>query len=223
MYCWHLFCEFMTCTCSSLTSVTCLAACTYVATRSLSFYALTFLSGYQYTLLSDLKILATCLLGCFVLHQHLSRSTVLSLSGLFLGVCTGQYSTMRATAGSIWTLAAGANFLSIGFFVMLVISAVSAVSSVYTEWLMNHSRFRQKSLNVQNMRLYAVGVLLNAAYYWHTGGEFEGFLSDVKGLHWLVVLLLALMGLFTVRKQLQFKPQAFIGIMSMPWHAVSCL
>lgn len=178
-----------------------LAVYTCVGTAcSLSFYALTVLSGHQYILLSDLKVLATCLLSCFVLRQQLSRTTVLSIGGLFLGVCTGQYSTMRATAGSLWTLAAGADFLTAGFLLMLVISAVSAVSSVYTEWLMNYSRFRHESLNVQNMRLYAVGVLLNAAYYWHSGGQLEGFLLDVRGLHWLVVLLLALMGLFTVSR-----------------------
>jgi hypothetical protein len=86
---------------------------------------------------------------------------------------------------------------------MLMISVVSAVSSVYTEWLMNHSRFRQESLNVQNIQLYAVGLLLNAAYYWHSGGQLTGLLSDMSVLHWLVVLLLSLMGLVTVSKAVQ--------------------
>jgi hypothetical protein len=49
------------------------------------------------------------------------------------------------------------------------------------------------------VRLYSIGVLLNAAYYWHSGGQLEGFLSDMQGPHWAVVMVLALMGLITVR------------------------
>lgn len=54
-------------------------------------------------------------------------------------------------------------------------------------------------LSLQNVRLYSIGVLLNAAYYWHSGGQLEGFLSDMQGPHWAVVMVLALMGLITVR------------------------
>lgn len=51
---------------------------------------------------------------------------------------------------------------------------------------------------LQNVRLYSIGVVLNAAYFLHSGGRLEGFLSDMRGPHFAVVLVLALMGLITV-------------------------
>lgn len=81
---------------------------------------------------------------------------------------------------------------------MVLISLISAVASVQTEWVMNHSQYRHESLNLQNMRLYSIGMALNAAYYWQSGGRLDGFLSDMRAPHWAVVLVLALMGLITV-------------------------
>lgn len=165
---------------------------------SLSFYALTLMSAHLYTLLCDLKIISTGILNYLILDKRLNRHAVLSLVALFLGICVGQYSTMRATAGSLKTLTAASHFKVGGFLLMALISLISGIASVYTEWVMNHSQYRHESLNLQNMRLYSIGMALNAAYYWQNGGRLEGFLSDMSGPYWAVVLILALMGLITV-------------------------
>lgn len=164
---------------------------------SLSFYALTMMSAHLYSLLCDLKIVSTGLLNYFVLDKQLNQHAITSLLGLFLGICISQYSTMRAAVGSLSALLSS-RFTAAGFLLMVLISIISATASVYTEWVMNYSQYRHESLNRQNMKLYSIGMMLNAAYYWQSGGQLKGFFSDVRGPHWAVVLVLALMGLITV-------------------------
>lgn len=168
---------------------------------SLSFYALTLMSAHLYTLLCDLKVISTGLVNYLVLDRRINRHAVVSLFVLFLGICIGQWSTMRATAGSISAMAATAHFKAAGFLLMVLISLISATASNYTEWVMNFSQYRHESLNLQNMRLYSIGMALNAAYYLQSGGRLEGFFSDVMAPHWAIVMVLALMGLITVRNQ----------------------
>lgn len=115
--------------------------------RSLSFYALTLLSVPLYTLLCDLKVITTGLLCYGLLDRRLDHQALLSLLGLFCGICLGQYATMRATSGSLAAMAAAA---SLGGCVLMVgISLVSGAASVYTEWVMNHSRYSHETLNLQ--------------------------------------------------------------------------
>jgi hypothetical protein len=141
-------------------------------------------------------------LNYFLLDRRLNRHAVASLFLLFLGICIGQYATLRAAAGSVGSIAAAAHFPAAGLFLMVLISLVSATASNYTEWVMNYSQYKHESLNLQNMRLYSIGSALNAAYYWQSGGRLQGFFSDVMAPHFAIVMVLALMGLITVRKQL---------------------
>lgn len=170
---------------------------------SLSFYALTLISGHTYTLLCDLKVPVTGALTFWALrpHHQATRESLSSLLGLFLGVCLGSYATMRATAGPLSDIAAASSVNAAGFLLMLLISLLSATASVFTEWVMNHSQYCHESLNLQNIRLYSIGMVLNAAYYLQSDGQLSGFFADVRAPHWAVVLLLALMGLVTVRAQ----------------------
>lgn len=87
-----------------------------------------------------------------------------------------------------------------GLLVMLVVSKLSAVASVWTEWTMNHSNYRHESINLQNARLYVAGTLLNGLYFLQSGGSVEGFGSNMRPVHWVIVLSCALMGLVTVRE-----------------------
>lgn len=159
------------------------------------------MSAHMYTLLCDLKIISTGLLNYLVMDKGLSREAVMSLLVLFLGICIGQYATMRASAGNLSTIASTAQLKAVGFLLMALISLISASASVYTEWVMNRSAFKHESLNLQNMRLYSLGVLLNGAYYLQQSGagQLQGFFADISAPHWAVVLILALMGLITVR------------------------
>jgi hypothetical protein len=98
-------------------------------------------------------------------------------------------------------MAAASSVQAAGLLLMLLISLLSATASVFTEWVMNHSQYRHESLNQQNIKLYSIGMVLNAAYYLHySGGQLWGFFADVSAPHWAVVLVLALMGLVTVRE-----------------------
>lgn len=82
---------------------------------------------------------------------------------------------------------------------MLVVATLSGVASVYTEWVMCHSRYAHESLHRQNMRLYAVGVALNGALFLHQQRGASALLAPMRGSHWVIVLLLAFTGLVTVR------------------------
>lgn len=161
------------------------------------------MSGHIYTLLCDLKVPVTGALTFWALrpHHQANRQSLSSLLGLFLGVCLGSYATMRATAGSLSDIAAASSAKAAGLLLMLLISLLSATASVFTEWVMNHSQYCHESLNLQNIKLYSIGIVLNAAYYLQSDGQLSGFFGDVCAPHWAVVLVLALMGLVTVRAQ----------------------
>ncbi|WIA14349.1 hypothetical protein OEZ85_002878 [Tetradesmus obliquus] len=81
-----------------------------------------------------------------------------------------------------------------GLLVMLVVSKLSAIASVWTEWTMNHSSYKHESINLQNARLYVAGTLLNGLYFLQSGGSLEGFGSNMRPVHWVIVLSCALMG-----------------------------
>lgn len=177
------------------------------------------MSAHLYTLLCDLKVLTTGLLNYLVLHKRLNRQGVLSLTLLFAGISLGQIATMEVTAPpsgpaagsaagpvpgpgpvSIWaSIAASRHQWLPGLVVMVLIALLSAAASVYTEWIMNFSTsFRHEPLSLQNMRLYAVGVLLNCVYYVQSGGLRESFMEDMRPSHWVIAAILACMGLVTV-------------------------
>lgn len=183
---------------------------------SLTFYALKIMPAYTYTIMCNLKIITTGVLGYVVLDKHLTWRAVASLAVLFGGVCVGQYSPaplQQQQGGSPSPAAAPSpaadvvadssgdalfQQLTSGVVVMVVIAVLSAVAAVYSEWVMNFSSFKHESLNLQNLRLYVAGTLLNGLYYLQSGGSFSSFLVGMKLSHWAVVLVLAVMGLVTV-------------------------
>lgn len=154
--------------------------------RSLSFYALKIMSAHTYTLLSDLKVITTCALSYLLLDRHLNRQAVTSLVLLFTGICVGQYATSTAEESSAAAAAsaAGASQLQ-GVLIMVLVAVLSAVAAVYTEWIMNYSStYGQESLNLQNMRLYASGTLLNGLHCMlHAKTSLSTF-DDMRASHW---------------------------------------
>jgi drug/metabolite transporter (DMT)-like permease len=177
-----------------LTLVVCAACCVLC---SLSFYALRIMSAHTYTLLSDLKVITTCVLSYLLLDKALNRQAVSSLFLLFTGICIGQYATSTAdeTASALPVDASWWH----GVALMAFVAVLSAVAAVYTEWVMNYSAtYGQESLNLQNMRLYASGTLLNGLFCMlHTKTSLSTF-DDMRASHWVCVVGLAFMGLVTV-------------------------
>lgn len=182
------------------------------APRSLSFLALQLLPAHTYTLLCDLKIITTVGLSWLALDRRVNRQAVASLAALLTGICIGQAATMTAGDGDhrrdgAPAALAAARFARpqlAGLLVMLLIALLSAVASVYTEWLMCHSRYQHESLHRQNIRLYSVGVVLNGLlfavqHHGSAGSAGAPVFADMRASHWVVVLLLAFMGLVTVR------------------------
>jgi drug/metabolite transporter (DMT)-like permease len=169
-------------------------------TRSLSFYALQLMSAHVYTLLGDLRVITTGLLNYLVLDKQLNRQAVLSLCMLFCGISIGQAATMDSAGDSQHTGdSSSTQHWVTGVALMLLISSLSAVASVYQEWVMSHAaRYKHESINLQNVRLYVVGVLLNGVWYLQSGGASQPFLADMRPSHWAVALILACMGLVTV-------------------------
>jgi drug/metabolite transporter (DMT)-like permease len=163
----------------------------------LSFYALKIMSAHTYTLLTDLKVISTCALSYLLLDKHLNRQAVTSLVLLFTGICIGQYATSTADEAASATAAAG-SWLQ-GVLIMVLVAVLSAVAAVYTEWIMNYSpTYGQESLNLQNMRLYASGTLLNGLFcILHSKTSISTF-DDLRASHWVNVVGLAFMGLVTV-------------------------
>lgn len=166
------------------------------------------MSAHTYTLMCDLKVITTGVLSYMVLDRHLNRQAVVSLGVLFAGICIGQYATTATesspkAAAAAAAAASGASELQQllpGLLVMATIAMLSAVASVYTEWVMNFSSFRHESINLHNARMYVAGTLLNGLYYWQSGGSFGDFFAGMRSSHWAIVLMLAMMGLVTVSK-----------------------
>jgi UDP-sugar transporter A1/2/3 len=68
-----------------------------------------------------------------------------------------------------------------GLFICLMMAILSAGAGIYTELIIK--RAQEKSLHVQNIQLYAFGMICNVLLYWfwenteHLGNFFEGLLS----------------------------------------------
>jgi probable UDP-sugar transporter A4 len=170
----------------------------YFVSNNLSFYALRLLPAYTYMLLTSLKILTTALLSYTFLGKeiptHQQVSYVLMLLAVNLG--TAKSSSVSHSPYLSYNIPAG-------LFIMLAVAACSALATVYTEWVMNYSCYRQESINLQNARLYVAGVVLNGGFYVYqtvvkqvsgsssTGGAW----SDIRLLHWGIIISLAFMGL----------------------------
>jgi drug/metabolite transporter (DMT)-like permease len=181
--------------------LTCILPCIplLLRCRSLSFHALKIMSAHTYTLLSDLKVISTCVLSYLVLDKRLNQQAVVSLALLFIGICTGQYATLTADDSAAADRPAD-HLLLQGVMLMAVVAVLSAVAAVYTEWAMNFSpSYRQESLHLQNMRLYASGTLLNGLYCLLSSSASLVVMDDMRLSHWANVVCLAFMGLATVR------------------------
>ena len=163
------------------------------------------MSVHTYTLLCDLKVITTGVLSYLVLDKHLNRQAAISLALLFMGISVGQYATVAAdkaqpAAAAVEAVVNSASWLH-GILLMVLVAILSAVAAVYTEWVMNHhSTYCNESINLQNMRLYASGTLLNALFCIsrsNSAAVLTSF-SDMKLAHWLIVAVYAFMGLVTV-------------------------
>jgi probable UDP-sugar transporter A4 len=166
--------------------------------NNLSFYALRLLPAYTYMLLTSLKILTTALLSHTFLGKdipaHQQVSYVLMLLAVNLG--TAKSSSVSHSPYLSYNIPAG-------LFIMLAVAGCSALATVYTEWVMNYSCYKAESINMQNARLYVAGVVLNGSFYVYqavvkqvsgsssTGGAW----SDIRLLHWGIIISLAFMGL----------------------------
>jgi hypothetical protein len=155
------------------------------------------MAAHTFTLLSDLKVITTCVLSYLVLDKHLNRQAIMSLGVLFLGICIGQYATSSPEV-TIDNAVINANWVH-GVMIMSFVAVLSAVAAVYTEWLMTYSNtYAHESLNVQNMRMYASGTVVNGLFcVLHSKTSLTTF-NDMRFLHWLNVVGLACMGLVTV-------------------------
>lgn len=173
--------------------------------RSLSFFVLQIMSAHTYTLLSDLKVITTGVLGYLVLDKRLNRQAIVSLCLLFMGISIGHFATLEGEgppSAKVATAAASNSAQHIwllGLLTMVLIAVLSAIAAVYTEWVMNFSSdYRHESLNLQNMRLYVSGTLLNGLYcLFHSKAALTSF-SDMRPAHWVLVVMYAIMGLLTV-------------------------
>jgi probable UDP-sugar transporter A4 len=170
----------------------------YFISNNLSIYALSLLPAYSYMLLTNLKIITTGLLNIAVLKKSLSIEQQVSLVLLFLGLSAGNSTVSSNSSSPNLTLN-----IPQGILVMLIVALCSATATVYTEWVMNHSTFKDESIHLQNARLYTFGIILNAVYYLQDtvrrsgtlAAVFSGFFSHMRAIHWAVVLGLGLMGL----------------------------
>jgi probable UDP-sugar transporter A4 len=171
----------------------------YFVSNNLSFYALRLLPAYTYMLLTSLKILTTALLSHTFLGKDIPAHQQVSYVLMLLAVNLG---TAKSSSVS------HSPYLSYnvpwGMLVMLAVAGCSALATVYTEWVMNYSCYKQESINLQNARLYVAGVVLNGGYYlWQavskewSGGQTGtgGAWSDIRLLHWGIIISLAFMGL----------------------------
>lgn len=104
---------------------------------SLSIHALQLMSAHVYTLLGDLRVITTGILNYLVLDKQLSSSSVVSLCLLIAGIPVGQITAMDTTIDPTPGTDSYSWLTCLGL--MLAIAMLSAVASVYTEWVMTRS------------------------------------------------------------------------------------
>jgi len=138
------------------------------------------------------KILTTGIVWWFVFGQEMGLRKWLSLLLLFVGT---------VLAGLPAETALGEKKVmyidTIGIFLVLLYTVVSACAGVYNEWLYKHIG-KDDSIHVCNIRLYVIGCCVNIAAHLWNDASLQGIYNLTNGYNrycWGLVATYSLMGL----------------------------
>ncbi|CAB4419804.1 unnamed protein product [Rhizophagus irregularis] len=164
-------------------------AMAYFINNNLVFLILNLMNPPTFTVLSNLKILTTGLFSYIFLNRILSTTQWISLVLLFIGTTIAQI--QFSSEGSF-------EFTSpFGFLLILIFSSISAGASVYTEYVMK-DKFGNESINLQNIKLYLFGVLLNGLVYFTLSYRSDdGFFLTLYPIHYAIIISVCSLGLIT--------------------------
>jgi UDP-sugar transporter A1/2/3 len=129
----------------------------YAFKNILQFSAAKYMDAPTYQVLKNLNIIATGIMFYFTFGRSLDRRQFECMILLLVGVSLIQMKPENAGQfqfNSLW-----------GLFLCFIIAVLSAGGGIYTELLIKKAQ--QKSLHIQNLQLYAFGILCNALlYFW---------------------------------------------------------
>ena len=141
----------------------------YAASNNLVWVANSYLSPPQYQLLSNFKMPATVLLHRMVFKK--TRHTM-HWVGIFMLMIGSVADEMLACTADVHETKEeddkGGGFSMIGLSIMLVISCMSAVAGIFSEFKLK--QFKNRSIHFSNIQLYFFGVLVNGSLlFWRRG------------------------------------------------------
>ncbi|CAG8445065.1 425_t:CDS:1 [Dentiscutata heterogama] len=176
-------------------------ALAYFVNNNISFLILSIMNPPTFMVLGNLKIITTGLFYNIFLDKKLNRIQWIALLMLFLGSIISQIRFSNGGKPEIITSL-------FGFLLIVIFSCISAMASVYTEYIMSNI-FKNESIHLQNIKLYLFGSLFNGLmYYFSTFSSFssfnkksvsnyDGFFSSLFPIHYLIIFSACSMGLIT--------------------------
>ncbi|NXF96257.1 S35A4 protein, partial [Eubucco bourcierii] len=165
-----------------------LSALLYAANNNLVVHMQLFMDPSTFQVLSNLKILSTALLYSLLLRQRLGGRRWLGLLLLLAAGVSYSWGGLQAPDGPSGTQL---HITVPGLLLLCLYCLISGLAAVYTEGILKSQAL---PLSLQNLFLYAFGVLFNSlGYLW--GGAQGGFLQGFSPLLLLVVASQALNGL----------------------------
>ena len=184
-----------------------LPALLYFVNNNLAVHIQSHMDATSYQMMSNLKILTTCLLYKLVINKHVSRVKWLAIAMLFVaGVC---YTLANLTSEEEDNSADGGGrrhhndriYITYpGLALMAIYCTISGFSGVYSEVLLK-GNYVATSLHVQNVYLYAYGTLFNTVASLLSSEHSSSWTSLLDGFNgfnvytWLIVATQTVNGL----------------------------
>lgn len=195
-----------------------LPALIYFVQNNLLFVALALTSAPAYQILGNMRILTTGVLFRFVLGRELGKHQWTALVLLALGVVACQYDPNSASEDETQRLSVSLP----GFLVILLICTCSAAAGVVNEFGMK--RYSEDSIHLQNMQVYACGMVFNFINWARDERSFSrGLLYGFSGTSYTLLLVISCAGLLVsyILKNYHVIIKVIATSMSLPVTAIA--
>ncbi|XP_030621641.1 probable UDP-sugar transporter protein SLC35A4 [Chanos chanos] len=158
----------------------------YAFNNNLVVFMQVYMDPSSFQVLSNLKIASTALLYTSCLGKKLQPTQWLALVLLMGAGVSHSYNSLdlEEPKGGGENLSSTVYVTTWGLLLVLVYCFVSGLAAVYTERVLKTQRL---PLSLQNLFLYAFGVLINVASHFSSAGEEQTFLEGYSVVVWLII------------------------------------
>lgn len=163
----------------------------YTVNNNLITHIQLYMDPSSFQLLNNLKIAATAICYFFIINRHISRRKWFAVFLLFVSGVVNSIGGLRSDNDS---QTKSTLYITItGLYLVIIYCGISGLAGVYTEAVLK--RYKTTSIHLQNIILYAFGIILNAATFFFSSTPSSGFLDGFSIWTWSIVVTQALNGI----------------------------